>query len=259
MVVSRPFSDAERLADNVKRANLFVVRQARVHASSAACTRPSSRPFAEPLLPPWSRAPPENSAGSPAAPLAAPRASCAASSCSSGSGATLCPEFKMSRFLMPPGDPPIALRVDFSLIARMKPSALERLRRFRRPLPVSRKHIRPAHENFAILRDRHFDSRHRRPHAPRLDVRWIIHRANRRRLRQPVNLQHRNPEHHEEKLRLDGQRRRSANQRLQVRPDVLPDRGKHEPRSRAASTRNPPAKRSLRYAAAGRLAGRARK
>ena len=52
----------------------------------------------------------------------------------------------------------------------------------------------------------------------------IVHRADGGGFREAVDLQHRNAEHHEKKLCFDRQRRRAADQRLQVRADALANR-----------------------------------
>ena len=56
----------------------------------------------------------------------------------------------------------------------------------------------------------------------------IIHGANRGRLRQTIDLKNRNAQHHEEALRLDCERRRTADQGFQVSPDGLADFRKHQ-------------------------------
>src|SRR5579863_5307998 len=132
------------------------------------------------------------------------------------------------QILDPPRNPPIPRLIHFALIAGMEPSVVQRLGSLLRPVPVASKNVRPSYQDFVILTQSHLHAGNRRPHASHFHMIRIIHRANRRRLREPVNLQHTNSQHHEIKLRLGSQRRRPANQRLKIPSDhLLPDRGKH--------------------------------
>ncbi len=151
----------------------------------------------------------------PAPPAALPANFCAIAS-SIGSGAMLCPDPRYDQILDAARNPPVSGRVHFALIAGMKPSIAQSLCRFLRAIPVSRKNIRPAHARSHHSRP----ASSRCPESPapraRLNLVRIIHGTDRGGLGETVNLQHRNAQHHEIKLRLRRQRRRTANQRPQI-------------------------------------------
>ena len=85
--------------------------------------------------------------------------------------------------LNPPDDAPVPCRIHFALIAGMKPAIAQTFGCFLRTVPVSRKNIRPAHDDLFILAQLHFDAADRGPDAPGLDVARIIHGADRRSFR----------------------------------------------------------------------------
>ena len=136
--------------EHVKRADLLVVRQIRVQRIErrldCACI---SR--VEPLRADGDERRKKAALIADAAPPAALPEAARRALASSGSGAMLCPELRMIRFFSRPVMRQLPLRVHFALVARVKPAALERFRRFRGPLPVARKNIRPANQNFAVL------------------------------------------------------------------------------------------------------------
>src|SRR5208282_1227116 len=127
------------------------------------------------------------------------------------------------------GDPPIAARVRLALIARMKPASFESFLGFGWPLPVARKHVRSAHEDFTIFRERHFHSGNRWTDAAGNYVIRVVHGANRGGFGKAVNLKNRNSDHHEKELGVEGKRSRSAEESLQVLAYTLANRGKHNP------------------------------
>src|SRR6201999_1913920 len=112
------------------------------------------------------------------------------------------------------GNSPTAPGIHLALIARVKPAAFERFGGLRWAPPISRKDIWPSNHNFAILLNSHLYAWYGFSHIPWLEVIWNIHRANRRSLRKPVDLKHRDAQHHEKELSLDCERSGPAYQRL---------------------------------------------
>ena len=78
--------------------------------------------------------------------LIAPGSSCRILS-SIGSGAMLCPDPRIIRFLMRPTIFQFPRCVDFALIAGVKPAVAQHFRRLLGTVPISRKNIRPAHHD----------------------------------------------------------------------------------------------------------------
>ena len=126
-----------------------------------------------------------------------------------------------NQILDPPHDPPVPRSIHLALIAGVKPSVAQHFRGLLRTVPVARKNIRPAHDDLIVVAQPHLDARNRWPDASRHDMLRIVHGADRRRFGQTVDLQHGNAEHLEVILRLRSERRRSADQGLQVSPTIF--------------------------------------
>jgi hypothetical protein len=75
-------------------------------------------------------------------------------------------------------DAPVARRINFALIATVKPSLAQNFRGLLGAIPIAGKNIRPAHQNFLIGADFHFDAGHRRANRARFDVARIVHGAD---------------------------------------------------------------------------------
>ena len=126
---------------------------------------------------------------------------------------------KNNQILDPPHDAPVSGSIHLALISGVKPSIAEYVGRLLRTIPVAGKNIRAAHDDFLVVAESHFDAGNRWANASGRDVIGIVHGADTGRLGQPVNLQHGNAEHIEIILRLGSERRRSANQGLQILAD----------------------------------------
>src|SRR5262245_27885153 len=140
-------------------------------------------------------------------------------------------------------DGPIALLVNFALITRAKPTAVESLRRRIGLVPITYEDIRPMNQNFIAFAETHLDAGDRGAYAARREIARVVHSADRRRLGQSVNLQDADAEHREKQLGLFRQRRRAADQSLQVRPDFLFDRRENQ----RVSEREPEARRAFAF------------
>src|SRR5260370_5517518 len=80
-----------------------------------------------------------------------------------------------------------------------------------------------------MFRQLHLDSSTRRADVARLDGHArVIQRANAGGFRETVRLQHGNAEHQEKLLRLRRERRGTADQRAQVRPEAFTNLSKDE-------------------------------
>src|SRR5262249_36756962 len=134
-----------------------------------------------------------------------------------------------NQILDPPDDTPVPCRIHLSLITGVKPAVIDGLSGFLRTVPVAGKDVGSTRNNLAIPIHLHFDATDGRTNTPRYNVSWIIHRADRSRLGEPIHLQHRNPEHPEIELCFNVQRRRPTNQSFQILPDhLLADGGKYQ-------------------------------
>ena len=102
------------------------------------------------------------------------------------------------QILEPPRKAPIAIRIDFTLVAGVKPASFEHFGRFFRTLPVTGKNVRPAHQDFSGVHHLHLRAGNCESHAARPDPAGLVHGADRGGFREPVDLQHRDTEHHEE-------------------------------------------------------------
>src|SRR5260370_4166995 len=126
-------------------------------------------------------------------------------------------------------DAPIAASVDLALVASVEPSILQHSGRLFRAVPVAQENVWAAHDDFFIFAELHLDSANRRADVTRLDGQArIIQRANAGGFREPVGLQHGNAEHQKKLLRLWSERRRTADQRAQVRAKSLVNLSKDE-------------------------------
>ena len=135
-----------------------------------------------------------------------------------------------NQVLDPSADPPISKLVHFTLIAGIKPAIFQYPFGLLGLVPILRKNMRPSHQNLFVFTKLHFNSGNRLAHVPRLHRhRGIVHRADRCRFRQPVDLQYRNPQHHKKLLCFHRQRRRTANQRAQVPSKLVFDLSENQP------------------------------
>src|SRR5579863_2399033 len=98
---------------------------------------------------------------------------------------------------------PVSEGVHFALIAGMKPAMAQDLGSFFRTVPVPGKNIRSANYDLVVLAQLHFNPADGRADAASIDMFRIVHGTDCGGFSQAVNLQNRNSEHHEEKLRLN--------------------------------------------------------
>src|SRR3984885_4900639 len=134
-----------------------------------------------------------------------------------------------NQILDAPYDPPISRTVHFALVAGAKPSIAKHFGCLLWPVPIAGKKIRPAHDNLIVVADPHFNAGNRRTDASGNDIVRIVHRTDSGRLRQSVNLQDGNAKHAEIVLGLGSERRRSADEGLQIFTyHLLADRGKDD-------------------------------
>src|SRR5215510_5372403 len=138
-------------------------------------------------------------------------------------------------------DGPIALLVNFALITRAEPTVVESLRRRIGLVPITREDIRPMNQNFIAFAETHLDAWNRGTYAAGREIARVVHSADRRRLGQSVNLQDADAEHREKQLGLFRQRRRAADQSLQISSDLLFDRRENQ----RVSEREPEARRAF--------------
>ena len=143
----------------------------------------------------------------------------------------------MIRFLIRPMIRQFPSRIDFALVAGMKPPVAQNFCALLRTVPISRKNVRPPYYDLFVFGKLHLDARNRRTHAARRDVVRIVHGANCGRFRESVDLQHRDAEHHEVELGIYGERSRSADECFQLWPDHLfADGRKHAARAIVSQT-----------------------
>src|SRR5437868_2861636 len=103
----------------------------------------------------------------------------------------------------------------------MKPAIALSLSRSLRTVPVPRKNIRTSDEDLAVVGELHLDAGNGPTDAAGFEVPRVIQRTNSGGFGQPVCLQNGDADHGEEKLGVASQRRRAADQRLQVLADHL--------------------------------------
>src|SRR5947209_1972075 len=118
-------------------------------------------------------------------------------------------------------DSPIAANIHLALITGVKPAITQHASCLFRPLPIPRKDVRPAHQNFVIFAYDHFNAGNGWTDVAGLDRNaWIIHGANRRGFRKTVDLQYRNVQHQKKLLRLRRQGSGAANQSSNMRAEA---------------------------------------
>ena len=131
------------------------------------------------------------------------------------------PRTEDDQILDPACNLPVSAGVYLALISGIKPAVTQCLFSFFRPVPVTRKNVRPANKNFLILRELHVNTGNRRPNPSWLEATGQIHSADRGRLGQAIHLQDRDPDHHEEELSFNVKRSRATDESFQLCADHL--------------------------------------
>ena len=126
-------------------------------------------------------------------------------------------------FLLASADEQTPVRVELTDIARVEPAVLERLARRLRRLVVAGRHVVSAHQDFAIAGDLDLDAGDRLADRATLCVEWMVQRHDRGGLRQPVSLDHEEPEAAPERFQLRVERRRPHHHRPELEPEHLVD------------------------------------
>ena len=126
------------------------------------------------------------------------------------------------------GDAPVAVFVGFALIAGVEPAVLQGFGGFGGALPVSGENIWAADQDFAVVGAFHFYAGDCGADKTWLDVGGIVSGADGRGFGEAVHLQDGDAEHHEEKLSINCERSRAADEGFQIGADAFADCREHQ-------------------------------
>ena len=123
-----------------------------------------------------------------------------------------------------PDDAPIPCGIYLALIAGVEPAVTKDTRGFFGAVPVARKKIWAADEDFLAFAENHFHPGDGRTDAAGLDMpARVVQRADACRFRQAVALQNADTQHIEKKLRVPGQRRGATDEGAEMCSEARAD------------------------------------